>query len=62
MVNIQSQPPIGLIHHTDPVAMFNSMTYQAQLANTIIVQKMNGKKTAYDNGVAESFFNNLKNE
>ena len=27
-----------------------------------MVQSMNGKKTAYDNAVAESFFSNLKNE
>jgi putative transposase len=36
--------------------------YREQLAQTQIIQSMNGKKTTYDNAVAESFFSNLKNE
>jgi transposase InsO family protein len=62
MAVIQRKPPAGLIHHTDRGAVYNAASYRQQLAQTNIVQSMNGRKTAYDNAVAESFFSNLKNE
>ena len=62
MAIVQRRPAAGLIHHTDRGAVYSAAPYQAQLAETKILQSMNGKKTAYDNAVAESFFSNLKNE
>jgi transposase InsO family protein len=62
MAVTQRKPQAGLIHHTDRGAVYSAASYRAQLANTNIVQSMNGRKTAYDNAVAESFFSNLKNE
>ena len=62
MAVTQRQPPAGLIHHTDRGAVYSAAPYRAQLAQTHIIQSMNGRKTAYDNAVAESFFSNLKNE
>lgn len=62
MAVTQRKPDAGLIHHTDRGAVYSAAPYRAQLAQTNIVQSMNGRKTAYDNAVAESFFSNLKNE
>jgi putative transposase len=62
MAVTQRKPQAGLIHHTDRGAVYSAAPYRAQLAQTNIVQSMNGRKTAYDNAVAESFFSNLKNE
>lgn len=62
MAVIQRQPAAGLIHHTDRGSVYHAAPYRAQLAESKILQSMNGKKTAYDNAVAESFFSNLKNE
>ena len=62
MATTQRQPQAGLIHHTDRGSVYHAAPYRAQLAESKILQSMNGKKTAYDNAVAESFFSNLKNE
>ena len=62
MAVTQRKPQAGLIHHTDRGAVYSAAPYRAQLAQTHILQSMNGRKTAYDNAVAESFFSNLKNE
>ena len=62
MATTQRQPQAGLIHHTDRGSVYHAAPYRAQLAESRILQSMNGKKTAYDNAVAESFFSNLKNE
>ena len=62
MAIIQRRPAAGLIHHTDRGAVYSAAPYRAQLAESKMLQSMNGKKTAYDNAVAESFFSNLKNE
>ncbi len=56
------QPPAGLIHHTDRGSVYGTPAYRQLLSQRGILQSMNGKKTAYDNAVAESFFSNLKNE
>lgn len=62
MAITQRQPKAGLVHHTDRGSVYHAAPYREQLAQTKIIQSMNGKKTAYDNAVAESFFSNLKNE
>ena len=62
MAVTQRKPQAGLIHHTDRGAVYSAAPYRAQLAKTNIIPSMNGRKTAYDNAVAESFFSNLKNE
>lgn len=62
MAVTQRKPKAGLIHHTDRGAVYSAAPYRAQLAKTNIIPSMNGRKTAYDNAVAESFFSNLKNE
>ncbi len=62
MAVTQRKPQAGLIHHTNRGSVYNAAPYWAQLAQTNILQSMNGRKTAYDNAVAESFFSNLKNE
>lgn len=56
------QPKAGLVHHTDRGSVYHAAPYREQLTQAKIIQSMNGKKTAYDNAVAESFFSNLKNE
>jgi transposase InsO family protein len=62
MAVIQRKPQAGLIHHTDRGAVYSAAPYRVQLAQANIIPSMNGRKTAYDNAVAESFFSNLKNE
>lgn len=58
----QRNPESGLIHHTDRGAVYSAPIYRELLAQTGMQPSMNGRKTAYDNAVAESFFSNLKNE
>lgn len=55
-------PEPGLIHHTDRGTVYSAPAYRELLAQTGMQPSMNGRKTAYDNAVAESFFSNLKNE
>ena len=62
MAITQRRPAAGLIHHTDRGAVYSAAPYLEQLAEAGIQPSMNGRKTAYDNAVAESFFSNLKNE
>ena len=62
MAVTQRKPQAGLIHHTDRGSVYGTPAYRQMLAKRGILQSMNGKKTAYDNAVAESFFSNLKNE
>ena len=58
----QRRPQAGLIHHTDRGLLYRTARYRAQMSEAEIRPSMNGRKTAYDNAVAESFFSNLKNE
>jgi len=62
MAITQRSPDAGLIHHTDRGAVYSAAPYREQLAQARMRPSMNGRKTAYDNAVAESFFSNLKNE
>jgi len=58
----QRRPEVGLIHHTDRGAVYSAPAYRELQEQAGIRPSMNGRKTAYDNAVAESFFSNLKNE
>jgi transposase InsO family protein len=62
MAIIQRRPAPGLVHHTDRGTVYSAPSYREQLAQAQMQPSMNGRKTAYDNAVAESFFSNLKNE
>lgn len=62
MAITQRNPDAGLIHHTDRGAVYSAPSYREQLVQAGMQPSMNGRKTAYDNAVAESFFSNLKNE
>jgi putative transposase len=56
------RPNRGLIHHTDRGATYSAGAYRARLEQAGLLPSMSGRKSAYDNAVAESFFSNLKNE
>lgn len=56
------KPSKGLIHHSDRGATYSASTYRERLEQTGLLASMSGRKSAYDNAVAESFFSNLKNE
>lgn len=62
MAIMQRRPSPGLVHHTDRGAVYSAPLYREQMAQAGMLASMNGRKTAYDNAVAESFFSNLKNE
>lgn len=62
MALVHRLPPPGLIHHTDQGVIYRAQTYRMRLAQWGVQPSMGGKKSAYDNAVAESFFSNLKNE
>lgn len=62
MAITQRRPKAGLVHHTDRGAVYSAPPYREQLAQAGMQPSMNGRKTAYDNAVAESFFSTLKNE
>jgi len=62
MAITQRRPKAGLVHHTDRGAVYSAPAYRELLAEAGMQASMNGRKTAYDNAVAESFFSNLKNE
>ena len=56
------RPPAGLVHHTDRGATYSATAYRERLQQAGLLPSMSGRKSAYDNAVAESFFSNLKNE
>ena len=58
----QRRPEVGLIHHTDRGATSSARGYRERMAEAGIKASMSGRKRAYDNAVAESFFSNLKNQ
>lgn len=62
MAITQRSPDAGLVHHTDRGTVYSAPAYRELLAQAGMRPSMNGRKTAYDNAVAESFFSNLKNE
>lgn len=62
MAILQRRPAAGLVHHTDRGVVYSAPIYRELMAQAGMQPSMNGKKTPYDNAVAESFFSNLKNE
>jgi putative transposase len=62
MAITQRGPEAGLVHHTDRGAVYSAPAYRELLEQAGMRPSMNGRKTAYDNAVAESFFSSLKNE
>jgi putative transposase len=58
----QRRPAAGLIHHTDRGILYRTSSYRAMMVQAGIRASMSGRKSAYDNAMAESFFSNLKNE
>ena len=62
MAIVQRQPKPGLIHHTDRGQLYAAHQYRETLQAHGMLASMSRKKDCWDNAVAESFFNNLKNE
>ena len=62
MALVHRRPPAGLVHHTDRGATYSATAYRERLQQAGLLPSMSGRKSAYDNAVAESFFSNLKNE
>lgn len=62
MALTQRRPSPGLVHHTDRGSPYSARAYLELQTRRGIRPSMNGRKSAYDNAVAESFFSNLKNE
>jgi len=58
----QRCPQAGWIHHTDRGSTYSARAYRERVEQTGARASMSGRKSAYDNAVAESFFSNLKNE
>ena len=56
------KPGWGLVHHSDRGSQYASQTFQAKLQEFGMVCSMSRKGNCWDNAVAESFFNSLKNE
>jgi len=62
MAWFRRRPAAGLVHHSDRGSQYASGVYQAKLAEYGMVCSMSRKANCWDNAVAESFFNSLKNE
>ncbi len=62
MALVHRRPRAGLVHHTDRGATYSATAYRERLQQAGLLPSMSGRKSAYDNAVAESFFSNLKNE
>ena len=58
----QRRPGPGLIHHSDRGTTYTQRVYRQLLADHAIRPSMGRTGECWDNAVAESFFNNLKNE
>ena len=56
------RPGPGLVHHSDRGSQYASAAFQAKLGEFKMVCSMSRKANCWDNAVAESFFNSLKNE
>ncbi len=59
---VGSQPPHGLLHHTDRGSTYTSTAYQSLVKESGMVMSMSRKGNCWDNAVAESFFSTLKTE
>ena len=62
MAWFRRRPAQGLVHHSDRGSQYASHAFQAKLKQWGMVCSMSRKANCWDNAVAESFFNSLKNE
>jgi transposase InsO family protein len=62
MALLTTEPPPGLVHHTDRGSQYASGDYQAALLTLGFVGSMSRKGNCWDNAVAESFFATLNGE
>ncbi len=62
MAWFRRRPPTGLLHHSDRGSQYASQAFQDKLIEYGMKCSMSRKGNCWDNAVAESFFNNLKNE
>lgn len=58
----QRKPRSGLLHHCDRGSVYTADEYRSMLRENHMIASMSRKGNCWDNAVAESFFNNLKNE
>ena len=58
----QRKPRSGLLHHCDRGSVYTADEYRSMLRGNHMIASMSRKGNCWDNAVAESFFNNLKNE
>ena len=58
----QRRPKAGLIHHSDRGGQYASAAYQAALSSYGMVCSMSRRAECWDNAVAESLFDRLKEE
>lgn len=62
MAWFRRRPPPGLVHHSDRGSQYASALFQSKLRALGMTCSMSRKGNCWDNAVAESFFNSLKNE
>lgn len=62
MAIVRRKPKAEVICHSDQGVQYNSTEYKALLTENNMTQSMSRKGCCWDNAVAESFFNNIKNE
>ena len=62
MAWFRRRPEPGLIHHSDRGTQYACAAFQQKLAGYGMRCSMSRKGNCWDNAVAESFFNSLKNE
>ncbi len=56
------KPKTEVICHSNQGVQYNSTEYKALLTENNMTQSMSRKGCCWNNAVAESFFNNIKNE
>ena len=62
MAWFRRRPPTGLLHHSDRGSQYASQAFQDKLNEYGMKCSMSRKGNCWDNAVAESFFNILKDE
>jgi transposase InsO family protein len=62
MALTQSQPPAGLVFHSDRGVQYASLDYRHALQNAQAIASMSRKANCYDNATMESFWSTLKHE
>jgi putative transposase len=62
MAQTQSQPPAGLVFHSDRGVQYASNDYRHALKSAQAITSMSRKGNCYDNATMESFWSTLKQE